>query len=45
MGGVGTSSYPPQFPFRLPLSFKRKEISYEANSYWLRDKPWTTLMT
>ena len=38
-GGAGTTAYPPQFPFRLPLGFKSKKISYEANSYWLRDKP------
>ena len=38
-GITGGAPYPPQFPFRLPLRFKRKEPSYEANSYWLRDKP------
>ena len=38
-GVTGSAPYPPQFPFRLPLRLKKKEPSYEANSYWLRDKP------
>ena len=38
-GATGSDPYPPQFPFRLPLRFKRKSPKYEANSYWLKDKP------